>query len=526
MNHPYTHPCILIVLCTLLYGAGIIVLPPTDRDEARFIQASKQMLETDNYMDIRFQGETRYKKPIGIYWLQVAAVKAMGQKIDTLWPYRLPSFLGALASVILVWYFFKQMSDEKTAFRAALLLMPCLIMVVEAHLAKTDAVLLLFIMISQGALGTIVVRSMHGIHPHKAMPLLFWLGLALGILIKGPLIVMVVGVTILMLKYVFKVPNIFKNLQYTLGVPLCLLIVLPWFLAIQHQTGGAFARESLGHDFIDKILQGQESHGAPPLYYLILSPVLLWPSFLYILPALRQWRLLKTTPAGQVVLSWLPVWLIFEGVPTKLPHYVLPVFPALAFMTALLWDKVPHRSWEIISKILFSIVILALMIASVFLPMYFHQDIPWGTVVVLLVGLILIGAGWGVALKNRQAIIILCGAICLYGAVFKSVLPALKPVWLSVTIQDTLYRLSLQDKPLAIAGYQEPSVIFLTNTTTVFTSRDGLKDFLARYPDGVAVLAIKNSKTAPLDQQPRATFQGFNYSNGETLVFYVYTNTP
>ncbi|MGO9543748.1 MAG: ArnT family glycosyltransferase, partial [Rhodomicrobium sp.] len=73
---PYAATLALIVLCGALYLPGIASLPPTDRDEARFAQASKQMLETGNYVDIRFQTEARYKKPIGIYWLQSAAVTA------------------------------------------------------------------------------------------------------------------------------------------------------------------------------------------------------------------------------------------------------------------------------------------------------------------------------------------------------------------------------------------------------------------------------------------------------------------
>src|SRR5207248_3868320 len=61
--------------CALPILPGFFAIPPVDRDEARFAQATKQMLETGDYVDIRFQDEVRYKKPVGIYWLQAAVVK-------------------------------------------------------------------------------------------------------------------------------------------------------------------------------------------------------------------------------------------------------------------------------------------------------------------------------------------------------------------------------------------------------------------------------------------------------------------
>ena len=71
---PYAAVVSLSLLCCVLFLPGIATLPVTDRDEARFAQASKQMLETGDTIDIRLQDKPRYKKPAGIYWLQAAAV--------------------------------------------------------------------------------------------------------------------------------------------------------------------------------------------------------------------------------------------------------------------------------------------------------------------------------------------------------------------------------------------------------------------------------------------------------------------
>src|ERR1700693_2802247 len=93
---------LLVGLCLVLYLPGISAIPPLDRDEARFAQAPRQMLETGDFLQIRFQDEARNKKPAGIYWLQALSVSAFSKPEATaIWPYRLPSLLGGMAAVLL-----------------------------------------------------------------------------------------------------------------------------------------------------------------------------------------------------------------------------------------------------------------------------------------------------------------------------------------------------------------------------------------------------------------------------------------
>jgi len=83
---------VLLLLCLILYAPGLTSIPPVDRDQARFAQATRQMLETGDFIRIRFQEEVRNKKLIGIHWLQAAAVALFSTPGSTaIWPYRLPS---------------------------------------------------------------------------------------------------------------------------------------------------------------------------------------------------------------------------------------------------------------------------------------------------------------------------------------------------------------------------------------------------------------------------------------------------
>src|SRR5262252_8525191 len=185
---------LLAVLCLVLYLPGIAAIPPLDRDEARFAQATRQMLETGDFLRIRFQDEARNKKPAGIYWLQAASVSAFSTAAsDAIWPYRLPSLIGAMAAALLAFGFGRRIfagSDRRFAERSALvgavLLASAFGVIVEAHIAKTDAMLLAMVAATQGALGLAYVQKRAGRSVGWGVAAIFWVAQAAAILLKGP----------------------------------------------------------------------------------------------------------------------------------------------------------------------------------------------------------------------------------------------------------------------------------------------------------------------------------------------------
>src|SRR5262245_51525157 len=141
---------VLAVVALISILPGFFGIPPTDRDEARFAQATKQMLESGDYVDIRFQDESRYKKPVGIYWLQAAVVKAaetvgFPEARTTIWLYRIPSLIGAIGAVLLTYWAALAFVSRRAAVLAGMILSASILLGVEARLAKTDAVLLMTI---------------------------------------------------------------------------------------------------------------------------------------------------------------------------------------------------------------------------------------------------------------------------------------------------------------------------------------------------------------------------------------------
>src|SRR6202142_2964519 len=194
-----------LTLCgLLLFLPGFFNIPPVDRDEARFAQATKQMVESGDFVDIRFQDEVRYKKPVGIYWLQATAVEtasALGlpRAQVRIWLYRVPSLIGALGAVLLTYWTALAFVTRRGAVLAGLMMASSVLLGVEARLAKTDAMLLFTVVAAMGALARVYLSWQRGedpLHPPWTGPAGFWTALAGGILLKGPLILMFVALTV------------------------------------------------------------------------------------------------------------------------------------------------------------------------------------------------------------------------------------------------------------------------------------------------------------------------------------------
>jgi len=334
------HIAILLCLSLLVFLPGLSNLPVIDRDEARFAQASVQMAESGELMDIRFQDQTRYKKPAGIYWLQTAAIKVFSEDGERkIWAQRLPSVLGALLAVLAAYWAAARMIGRRGAFIAAGMLALSALVIFEAHIAKTDAMLLGL----GGCCFSALAHMRHG--GGKKSAWLFWIALGLSIMIKGPVVPILCGLTLVTLAIWERKNGWMKLLLNWPAILVFSLIWVPWTIAIWQMTDGAFFVESLGKDFGGKLVSAQERHPGPPGYYLGTIWITLWPSCLLLLPAfgfaIRAVRNGKGSDAPVVkgmrlCLAWVvPYWILIELMPTKLPHYALPLFPALCVMSGV-----------------------------------------------------------------------------------------------------------------------------------------------------------------------------------------------
>jgi 4-amino-4-deoxy-L-arabinose transferase-like glycosyltransferase len=535
---------VLVLVALLNFLPGFFDIPPLDRDESRFAQATKQMIENRDYVDIRFQNEVRYKKPVGIYWLQAGVVttaRALGmtRALTTIWLYRVPSLAGAIGAVLLTYWTALAFVSRRAALLAGLMMASSILLAVEARFATTDAMLLATVVAAMGALARVYLpeqRARLDARSAWMLPAIFWTALAIGVLLKGPLIIMVVGLAALVLAVADRRANWLLALKPLIGVLWFAALVLPWFVAIVGRADDAFFSESVGRDLIPKLYSNQESHGAPPGTYFVLFWLMFFPGAMLAGLAMPAVFAARREPGAKFLLAWLvPSWLILEVVVTKLPQYVLPLFPAIAILIAGIIEArmlsrnrwlTPGVAWWFIFPLLLGIAGVACLIAIG------HQLglVAWafagGAVVVGLIAWRL----YDVDGAEQSLLRGVAASILLGFALFGVIVPELEPLFPSPTLARIL-RDSGCPRPVVAAavGYHEPSLVFLAGTPTRLTDAAGAAEFLAGGECRFAFIEARQERgfaqqaeAIGLRYSPGPRIDAINASNGQAITMAVY----
>ena len=477
---------LLVVVALCAFMPGFTTIPPVDRDEVRYAQASKQMMETGNYLDIRFQDQPRYLQPAGIYWLQVAAAKITGYgPAAPIWVYRLPSLLAATAAVVLTYWIALPLAGQTGAFIAALFMVVSVLLNVEARLAKTDAVLLACMLGATGFLARAYLRQAISI----GGALLFWTACAAGIMVKGPMIALVLGSTTLALCLLDRSARWLKALRPAIGVGWVLLLALPWFITIAIVSDGEFYRIAIGQSLLGKVAAGQQGHGAPPGVYFLLFWITFWPSAGLAVAAFPWVWKSRNEPAVRFCLAWIvPTWLVFELISTKLPHYVLPVYPAIATLLALALLRGRRPNLIVASLAVLGVVIYG---AIVFAALYALEGevAPTALIVTATAAAVM---GFSMLNANVAPPVFLAAAIALSSLLMNGLAavfaPSLKTVWVAPRLAAAVEHNAQCPQPeAASAGYHEASLVFLLGTGTRLVDGEGAARFLA---DGGCRIAL------------------------------------
>lgn len=504
---------------------GFFTLPPVDRDEVLFAQSSRQMLETGNFVDIHFGDQVRYKKPVGIYWMQAATAWISGGQED-IWGYRLTSLLGALTAVGFAYGIARRVASPAGAVAVAVAVGASVILGAEARLAKTDAVLLASVTAAQFVLARLWLPA--GAATRVTLPfgwaMGFWLALAVQVLVKGPIGPIIPLSTLVGLSLIRRDLALVRALRPAEGLALFAVLVLPWFIAITLKSGGAFWTASVGRDMLAKVGEGQEQHGLPPGFYLATLWLTFWPGAVVLaamLPAI--WRARREAVVVFAALWVIPFWLIFEVTATKLLHYTLPTYPALALVAIWAWQAVgPGQAW--LARLAALVPFAAL--AGLGLGLRRIGVEPglafWlGAVLILPASLLVL-----LAERQRRAGALAMG-FALSGLAFAlAVYPTLagsSMLWPAARIQ--AIAAERPGCPLIVAGYNEPSVVFWSDNHA--RQVDGATA-AAAFVIGTCATAVvgdralANFSAALPDVAPAASFRGLNIGGGRLTQFSVF----
>jgi 4-amino-4-deoxy-L-arabinose transferase-like glycosyltransferase len=333
-----TRPQRAILLFSLaLLLAGNWILPLTDRDEARFAEASREMIQRGDYVVPWFNGQWRFDKPVLIYWCQMASYQMFGENGFAA---RFPSVLFTTATALLLVRWGRKRMNAKTGFLAGAMFVAGLHVALIGRVATADMAMVFFFTLAVWS-GWELTRPENP--SRKTWWWIFYVTLALGFLAKGPVAWLPLGGMILgraFRKDSFRLPL----WETVVGLVVTVALAALWGIPALTQTQGQFFNVGMGEHVVFRSVGVIDGHGLAgmagfialmPLYFLTFF-VSFFPWSTRVPSALHcWWPERKRDDLGWYLLTQaLLVFVVFSFVRTKLPHYTMPAFPCLALWLA------------------------------------------------------------------------------------------------------------------------------------------------------------------------------------------------
>ncbi len=577
-----------MLLCCTVYLPGFFSIPPVDRDESRFAQASRQMFEgvalpeSERDPTLHAGGlvipmvaeKPRLNKPPLIYWLQAAsaAVFTGGDPLrDAIWMYRVPSLLAGFLTVLATWRMGLAMFDPRAALLGAALLAVSPVFVWEAHQARADMVMVAFTTLAMWQLhriwraagplsrapreraGERATTSSSCFFPSSlrrsvAPSLLLWLCTTLGILTKGPITPLIVVLTALTLSLLARNFRWLRATRPVLGLLIIGAGVGPWVYLVAERVGFAEYWSIVTNEFLGRAGAPREGHWGPPGYHTLLLVVLFWPgSLLTALAIGRAWRKgvrpassasslrrfvapsLRSRPES-FFLAWLiPSWILFELSLTKLPHYTMPLYPAVALITAravFAWPALaPERKRRALTGAWLWLVIALVLVVLVGVGLLMHVEAPFAWLgLLLLAAAVILLVPTSAAVRRCELVAAQHWSLALAALVLGAFLIGVAPGLFGLSRHGYTRAAALAEgRPLTWVGFTEDSIVWFARGRPSFTAPADLTDWFDAHPDGLAVVSVYAEDSFRSDPELWAIEHAFgvHYSKGrlEKLAF-------
>ncbi len=389
MSALWRHQILLGLVAALVFFNNLGGYALFDEDEPKNAVCGAEMYERGDWIVPTFNAELRTDKPILIYWWMHLSFRLFGVSEFSA---RLGSALLATGTLLLTYFMGRKLYSESIAFQASLILATSLMFTTVSRAVTPDATLIFCLMLAfasyiwavsrrrgghfSGAdnAASPVIATIHDLVPQSwltAIPMFVAMGLA--ILAKGPIGLLlpctIIGLFLLITswrkeiidgqlqaatgpwwrRWLLTTAQIMHPLRIlragiamrlALGACIVLVVALPWYVVVGLQTEGAWLRGFLGDHNLGRFLEPKENHGGPIFYYAIVLMMGCFPWSVFLPTAVWQLRgRLRNgsqwNDSDRLVACWVGVWFIFFSLArTKLPNYVLPMYPALALITA------------------------------------------------------------------------------------------------------------------------------------------------------------------------------------------------
>ena len=532
---------ISLILCLFVFLPGLFGLPVGDR-EGRFAQASRQMYESvslpaaqrnparhgGGLIEPRLQDRSRVGDgPLG-HWIQAASAAAMSGRNpyrDSIWMYRLPSLFAAVFVVMLTRRLGEAMFDKGVGRLAAVFIAVCPLVAWEARQASADMMGLAWI---AGAMwGLWGAFEERGLSARRAIG--FWIAMLGGVLTTGLTALIVIGLAAAMLCFVTRRAGWLRDLR-PIGSLVAIIPVGLWLYAAANRVGTGQLLSAIGRSLV----WGDSTTWWPPGVHLFSMPLLFWPGSLLIATALIvAWKLgvaarrpsftsSSTRPSlaaihpGYLFLTaWIvPTWIVLEVLPGKSLASALPIYPALAILgaRALLAagaGVLPGLQSRLAQASTFTWLIAGAGLVLGSLGIIVVRLIVWpgsalstagAALISAIAGLIMfrsLAAGWQSVIKRQYVRAGLAGAAAMVvGCLIVPTIALPRCLGLSSAAMTELDRIDPSGtRPVATAGYDSDSLVFLTRGRLARIDAANASTWLTQNPTGILI----RDREAPLE---------------------------
>ena len=535
----------ICLLAIISFFSTINILPPLDRDEARYIQSTVQMIESGDFFNINFLDNPRLKKPPGIYWLQafssVSVKNLFLLEKPPLWSFRLPSAIAASLSILFVYLLGNIIFGRLQGIIAALLFLSVPIVIIEANIAKTDSVLSCITLAIIYLLAKVIFFKNNEKNLSSLYIYLGWLLLGFSFLIKGPITFIIIFLLLMSFKIIER-DFVLSSIKPIYGLILFTIICAPWFIFIFTGNNADYMIGDIKKDFLEKIYSVQESHGAPPGAYIITLFISAWPLAIFLLPTVVWSYLNRKEKSIKFLLCYiLPSWIVFELIPTKLLHYLLPLIPGLTLLTAaMIVESIKNNNFlmEFNKRILniytfFPIIGIGTIIIVIgYLGIEFGIGFSKEVILIILIFLLIgIFAIYNFYYLNylRAFFIASIGTILAINLFMLFVPNQTQKIWISERIYEEIENKNLNHSSI-LFGYSEPSLVYRLGSKTKIAGntidvinfiKNHKVDYIIienQYLDEFKILSKENNINF---KNISKSISGFNYSKGKNVEIYI-----
>lgn len=341
----YLFWALLLVYALLIFGLNLGEPGVYAAQEGRAGVIARNMIKSGDYMTMSFKDNHTTEKPIFCYWIYAGVCNVLGVNEVAV---RLPSAISAIITVLLACYLAGKIYDESTGFLTGFILSSMISFVNLGRIARIDIVLCMFF--------TLAMLLFYKAYLEKKKPVpifiyLFYVVLAVSVLVKGPVSVVLAGLTILGLAAKRRNWKMLWELKPISGFLIGTVIALPWYIYESMKTSGSFALDFFVNQNLDRFLgvntEYCEGQRKTVLFYFpnLLAGALPWSVFLpFGLWHFRK-KFLRLRMETDFLVMWvLAVFLFFSCSCIKRGDYVLPLYPAAAILIArfLTWSEKHH----------------------------------------------------------------------------------------------------------------------------------------------------------------------------------------